>query len=53
MSRALLHEKYLLDYPAFRKASKIMTGVTILDYDSRIQFGCNGMGYTKSQGCTP
>lgn len=48
-----IHEKYLLDYPTFRYVTEKMTGVTILNYDSRIEFGCNGMGYSKAQGCTP
>ena len=57
-----IHEKYLSDYKIFRKVSYNMTkikeldiygGVDILDYNSRIEFGCRGMGYTQAQGCTP
>lgn len=46
-----IHEKYLSNYPTFRYVSKKITGVTILDYNSRIDFGCAKMKY--SQGCTP
>lgn len=28
-------------------------GVSILDYTSRVEFGCKLLGYTKSQGCAP
>ena len=28
-------------------------GVDILDYKSRVEFGCKLLGYSKSQGCTP
>lgn len=28
-------------------------GVNILDYQSRVEFGCKLLGYSKSQGCTP
>lgn len=44
----LIHEKYWSDYPTLRAIAKRMTGVELLDYKSRIEFGCNGMGYTKN-----
>ncbi|PNG32112.1 filamentous hemagglutinin [Pseudomonas protegens] len=28
-------------------------GINILDYASRVEFGCKLLGYSKSQGCTP
>jgi len=28
-------------------------GVSILDYTSRVEFGCKLLGHTKSQGCAP
>lgn len=28
-------------------------GVDILDYKSRVEFGCKLLGYSKSQGCAP
>ncbi|WP_283190182.1 filamentous hemagglutinin N-terminal domain-containing protein [Pseudomonas sp. PMCC200344] len=31
----------------------VVGGVNILDYRSRVEFGCKLLGYSKSQGCTP
>ncbi|HCE6865205.1 TPA: hemagglutinin repeat-containing protein [Pseudomonas aeruginosa] len=47
-----VHEKYLTDRVVFRAASKI-SGVDILDYASRVRFGCKLLGYGEAQGCKP
>lgn len=31
----------------------VVGGVNILDYQSRVEFGCKLLGYSKSQGCAP
>jgi len=31
----------------------ISGGVDILDYKSRVEFGCKLLGYNASQGCVP
>ncbi|KLT73218.1 hemagglutinin [Neisseria arctica] len=46
-----IHDKYLANKQLFRKVSEIVSGVNILDYKSRIQYGCNLLGYTEKQGC--
>ncbi|UOO81464.1 hypothetical protein LVJ83_10985 [Uruburuella testudinis] len=28
-------------------------GINILNYGSRVQYGCKILGYTEKQGCTP
>lgn len=28
-------------------------GIDILDYQSRVRYGCRLLGYSKQQGCTP
>ncbi|PMC16529.1 hemagglutinin [Oligella urethralis] len=48
-----IHEKYLSDYDAFRWASEVLTDVKILDYESRVQYGCKLLGYGENQGCLP
>ncbi|WP_274585780.1 hypothetical protein V9W64_05910 [Neisseria leonii] len=48
-----IHDKYLSDKDFFRSVSKAMTGVDILDYKSRIRYGCRLLGYTEQQGCKP
>lgn len=48
-----IHEKYLSNQSWFRGASKLLTGVEILDYKSRIEYGCKLLGYSQEQGCKP
>ena len=48
-----IHEKYLSGANLFRWASGQMTGVDILNYKSRIRYGCKLLGYTEKQGCKP
>lgn len=48
-----IHEKYLSDKDWFRSISGWMTDVDILDYKSRIRYGCKLLGYTEQQGCKP
>ena len=48
-----IHEKYLANHSFFRLVSEKITHVDILDYKSRIQYGCKLLGYTAQQGCKP
>ncbi|AZD61909.1 Putative large exoprotein, ShlA/HecA/FhaA family [Pseudomonas chlororaphis subsp. aurantiaca] len=63
-----IHEQYLGDSKKFQWIAQIMTdtavwpisekqgvsgGINILDYRSRVEFGCKLLGYSKSQGCAP
>ena len=64
-----VHSKYLADKDLFRLGSKYITntnivsigegkqgqqgGIDILDYKSRIEFGCKLLGYSAAQGCKP
>ena len=63
-----IHEKYLKDRVVFTSVSKYATnsdiipfelrqtqsgGVDILNYNSRVKFGCKLLGYGTSQGCKP
>ena len=46
-----IHEKYLGGSSAFQRIADIMTGVDVLDYRSRVEFGCKLLGHSESQGC--
>lgn len=48
-----IHEKYLADKNFFQLISGLMTDVDILDYKSRIRYGCKLLGYTEQQRCKP
>jgi len=58
-----IHEKYLKDKSLFNWFSKQLTnttgnrgiegGIDILDYKSRVKYGCKLLGYTEKQGCKP
>ncbi|WP_277951946.1 hemagglutinin repeat-containing protein [Pseudomonas sp. TH06] len=64
-----IHEKFLGDHTFFQKVGKYATdtslnpfigdkqgvdgGVIILNYDSRVEYGCKLLGLSKSQGCAP
>lgn len=48
-----IHEKYLLDKDLFQGVSGLITDVDILDYKSRIRYGCKLLGYSEGQGCKP
>lgn len=63
-----IHEKYLEDRKFYNAVSKAMTnsnfikrsedqqingGIDILDYNSRIKYGCKLLGYGENEGCKP
>lgn len=48
-----IHEKYLSNKYIFRTISETLTDVDILDYKSRIRYGCKLLGYSEQQGCKP
>jgi filamentous hemagglutinin len=48
-----IHVKYLENRSVFRFVSKQITGVDLLDYNSRVQYGCELLGYSAGQGCKP
>ncbi len=64
-----IHEKFLGDHTFFQTVGKYATdtslnpfigdkqgvdgGVIILNYDSRVEYGCKLLGLSKSQGCAP
>lgn len=50
-----IHEKYFANYQwkPMVWIPEVTMQVNLLDYNSRIQYGCKKMGYTVSQGCTP
>ena len=48
-----VHEKYLSNETSFKLTISLMTDVDILNYESRIKYGCKLMGYTEQQGCKP
>ena len=63
-----IHEKYLEDRKFFNAVSKAITnsdvikwsedqqingGIDILDYNSRIKYGCKLLGYGENEGCKP
>ncbi|WP_085640528.1 MULTISPECIES: filamentous hemagglutinin N-terminal domain-containing protein [unclassified Pseudomonas] len=64
-----IHEKFLGDHSWFTTVGKYATdtslnpligdkqgvdgGVVILDYRSRVNYGCKLLGLSKAQGCTP
>jgi filamentous hemagglutinin len=63
-----VHEEYLTDRSVFRFFSNLFTdtnipivpeqqgqpgGVNILDYNSRVKYGCKLLGYGAAQGCAP
>ncbi|WP_347904658.1 filamentous hemagglutinin N-terminal domain-containing protein [Pseudomonas purpurea] len=37
----------------FERKQGVVGGVNVLDYKSRVEFGCKLLGYSKGQGCTP
>lgn len=50
-----IHEKYLGNAYIFNPISSSIsrTGVDILDYKSRVTYGCQLLGYSVKQGCKP
>jgi filamentous hemagglutinin len=62
-----IHERFLEGHNIFQNIGRLATdtsiwpdsivgangGVSILDYKSRVEFGCKLLGYSKSQGCVP
>jgi filamentous hemagglutinin len=62
-----IHERFLEGHNIFQNIGRLATdtsiwpdsivgangGVSILDYKSRVEFGCKLLGYSKSQGCAP
>ena len=54
-----IHEKYLGDEKVYRGAGRTLTyvldgyAVNLLDYNSRVEYGCKKMGFTSAQGCKP
>ncbi|MFV8192909.1 DUF637 domain-containing protein [Acinetobacter soli] len=50
-----IHEKYFANYQwkPMVWIPEVTMQVNLLNYNSRIQYGCKKMGYTVSQGCTP
>ncbi|WP_237507790.1 DUF637 domain-containing protein, partial [Pseudomonas carnis] len=42
-----------MKYIPFVETQRIEGGVDILDYKSRVTFGCKLLGYSASQGCAP
>ncbi|SDU21849.1 DUF637 domain-containing protein [Pseudomonas orientalis] len=42
-----------IKYIPFVETQRIEGGVDILDYKSRVKFGCKLLGYSASQGCAP
>ncbi len=62
-----IHERFLEGHIIFQNVGRLATdtsiwpdsivgangGVSILDYKSRVEFGCKLLGYSKSQGCVP
>jgi filamentous hemagglutinin len=62
-----VHEQFLSNLSFFTDMSKFVTntdifgelvsglsgGINILDYKSRVEYGCKILGYGEKQGCTP
>ncbi|MHC8412486.1 two-partner secretion domain-containing protein [Pseudomonas sp. Hz4] len=62
-----IHERFLEEHNIFQNIGRLATdtsiwpdsivgangGVSILDYKSRVEFGCKLLGHSKSQGCVP
>uniref|UniRef100_UPI0009FFB007 VENN motif pre-toxin domain-containing protein n=1 Tax=Stenoxybacter acetivorans TaxID=422441 RepID=UPI0009FFB007 len=48
-----IHEKYLTGKDGFNLMINVVKDLDMLDYDSRIRYGCREMGYSAGQGCKP
>jgi filamentous hemagglutinin len=48
-----VHVKYLTERETFRDKIKQFKEVDILDYASRVQYGCKIFGLSEKQGCKP
>ena len=62
-----VHERYLSSRPVFTWLGGVVTdhvrvlneaqgqegGVDLLDYESRVRYGCKLLGYSEEQGCRP
>lgn len=62
-----IHERYLSDRSIFTWLGRQITdqvrvlnqaqgqegGVDLLDYESRVRYGCKLLGYSAEQGCRP
>jgi len=48
-----VHVKYLTERETFRDAIRGFNDVDILDYASRVKYGCSIFGLSEKQGCKP